>query len=87
MPKARRRGAASLSLQWGMEKADEMRVKSFIEATIEGTQLYEKFGFITKEIMDVKREDMEQDSEWMALAQEYPLRYRWMEREKRSSNA
>lgn len=87
MPEARRRGAASLSLQWGIDKADEMGVRSFIEATIEGAQLYERFGFVTKQIMDVKREGMDQDAEWKILAREYPLRYRWMEREKKSVKA
>lgn len=76
-----------MSLQWGIDKADEMDVDAFIEATIGGAQLYEEFGFKTKEIVDLRREGMEGDAEWTNLAEEYPLKYRWMERKKKSTRA
>ncbi|KAF2796037.1 GNAT acetyltransferase-like protein [Melanomma pulvis-pyrius CBS 109.77] len=83
-PNSRHRGAASLSLQWGIEKADEMNVEAFIEATVDGAQLYERFGFVTKHIMNLRMEEVDADSEWRRLEEEYPLKYRWMERGKRS---
>lgn len=61
-----------------------MNAEAFIEATIEGAHLYEKFGFVTKQIVDLKEERLIGDEEWERLAEEYPLRYRWMEREKKS---
>ena len=81
IPEFRRRGAASLSLQWGIDKADEMKAKAFIEASMEGAQLYEKFGFMTRDIMDLKKGDMSDDVEWQKFATEYPLLCRWMERD------
>ncbi|KAF2011277.1 GNAT acetyltransferase-like protein [Aaosphaeria arxii CBS 175.79] len=84
LPEFRRRGAASQALQWGINKADEMDVEAFIEASIEGAQLYERFGFRTIHIMDLRKEATE-DQEWASLAEEYPLHYRWMEREKKSN--
>ncbi|KAH7113910.1 hypothetical protein B0J11DRAFT_143415 [Dendryphion nanum] len=83
VPEFRRRGAASLSLQWGVDKADEMNVKAFIEASVDGTQLYERFGFATKSIMNPRTGVMQNDAEWVKLADEYPLLCRWMEREKK----
>lgn len=80
-PEFRRRGAASLALQWGIEKADEMNVRAFIEASVNGAQLYEKFGFVTTDVVDLKKEDKNGDTEWEELALEYPLRFRWMERD------
>lgn len=89
LPAARRRGAASMSLQWGVDKADEMDVEAFIEATVEGAQLYERFGFRTVEVVDLKRDgkEVEGDEEWKSLEREYPLKYRWMEREKKSARS
>ena len=40
----RRRGAASLLLQWGIERADERAVGIYLESSVAGRPLYEKFG-------------------------------------------
>ena len=87
IPSERRRGAASLSLQWGVDKADEMDVESFIEATIDGAQLYERFGYKTTQLMSLKKDNMDGDEEWQKLANEYPLECRWMERKRKSAKA
>ena len=58
-----------------------MNAKAFIEASMDGAHLYEKFGFVTKNIMDLHKDDMEDDPEWQKLAGEYPLVCRWMERD------
>lgn len=36
--------------------------------------------------MDLKRDSSGAGREWQKLAKEYPLKYRWMEREKKSKN-
>ena len=69
----RRRGAASLSLQWGIDKADEMNAKAFIEASMDGAHLYEKFGFVTKNIMDLHKDDMEDDPDDGSGARPEPI--------------
>ena len=61
-----------------------MNVETFIEATIDGAHLYEKFGFVTKQIVDLKDGSKMNDAEWGQLAEEYPLLYRWMERGKQN---
>lgn len=43
-PDYRRRGAASLLLRWGIEKADERGVEIYLESSVAGRPLYEKFG-------------------------------------------
>ncbi|KAF2141862.1 uncharacterized protein K452DRAFT_287835 [Aplosporella prunicola CBS 121167] len=40
-----RKGAGSVLLQWGLDKADEMGLEAFVEATPMGQGLYEKMGF------------------------------------------
>ncbi|KAF6818931.1 GNAT family protein [Colletotrichum sojae] len=42
--KHRRRGAASLIMDWGMERADRLGLDVYIEATPLGRILYEKYG-------------------------------------------
>ncbi|KAL8662862.1 MAG: hypothetical protein Q9202_004376 [Teloschistes flavicans] len=39
------RGAASMLINWGMQKADELGMKCFVEATPRGLDLYKKRGF------------------------------------------
>jgi len=74
-------------LQWGINRADEMGVEAFIQATVEGKELYENFGFVTKDIMDLKKPGMQGDAEWVKLERRYPLVYRWMERPKSVKNS
>lgn len=69
-----------MMLQWGVEKADELGLKMMVEATVEGRRLYERFGCEIKEIMEVKREGMEGDVEWVELEKRYPLACCWMVR-------
>ncbi|KAF4992132.1 hypothetical protein FDECE_13803 [Fusarium decemcellulare] len=42
-----RQGAASLLIRWGLEKADAAGLPCFLEATVKGRGLYEKFGYRT----------------------------------------
>jgi hypothetical protein len=44
-PKHQRRGAGSMLVKWGVDKADEMGVETCLEATLFGRRVYEKFGF------------------------------------------
>jgi len=67
-------------LQWGVEKADELELKMVVEATVQGRRLYESFGFVVMEIVDVKKEGMEGDVEWEELEMRYPLSCCWMVR-------
>jgi hypothetical protein len=79
-PRHRRRGAAGMQLQWGVDRADRARAPAFIEASMLGAQLYERFGFHTVSVHDVKSKEMADNAEWARLPEKYPLRYRWMER-------
>ncbi|ROW07983.1 hypothetical protein VMCG_03596 [Cytospora schulzeri] len=51
-PEYRRRGAASLLVQWGIDKADEDGVEIYLEASEAGRPMYEKFGLHTLKVMD-----------------------------------
>lgn len=44
-PKHQRRGFAKLLLQWGINEADRLGLDAYLEATAEGTPVYEKQGF------------------------------------------
>ena len=45
LPQYQRRGAASVLLRWRMEQAAERGVGIFLEATMDGYQLYRKRGW------------------------------------------
>ena len=46
-PRHERRGAASMLVQWGCERADEMRIETFLTSSHTGTPVYERCGFRT----------------------------------------
>ncbi|KAL8788973.1 MAG: hypothetical protein Q9213_001382 [Squamulea squamosa] len=71
-PAHRRRGAGSLLLKWGTQKADELDLDTFIEAARPGIPLYLTHGF--KEVeeywIDPKIEDPSE--EWKQLKEKIP---------------
>jgi len=82
-PDHRRRGAASLMLQWATKLGDELNYEMFVEASIYGSEVYSKFGFIEKDKLDTRREDPEPDEEWKMLEKKYPFNATtWMWRPK-----
>lgn len=44
-PQYRRQGLGTLLLNWGLEKADELGLETFLESTECGKELYAKNGF------------------------------------------
>ncbi|KAF9874036.1 GNAT family [Colletotrichum karsti] len=60
IPEYRRRGAASLVMDWGVERADRRGLDVYIEATEKGKPLYEKYGLETIEEnhLDVDEKDL-----------------------------
>ncbi|CAG8962084.1 hypothetical protein HYFRA_00005127 [Hymenoscyphus fraxineus] len=48
LPEMQGKGAASMLLKWGLEKADEAGLESYLEASPKGKSLYEKMGFEEK---------------------------------------
>lgn len=57
VPKHRRRGAASLIMDWGVERADRRGLDVYIEATRLGRPLYEKYGL---EAVEERRFDVDE---------------------------
>lgn len=45
-PEYRRRGVAKTFMNWGVGKADELGVESWVDATAMGRGLYAQFGFV-----------------------------------------
>jgi GNAT superfamily N-acetyltransferase len=52
-PKHRRRGVGRLLMEWGIKKADELGLPSYIEATDIGLKLYEANGFKVEGELDL----------------------------------
>ncbi|RDW89701.1 hypothetical protein BP6252_01733 [Coleophoma cylindrospora] len=44
-PEFQGQGAAGLLMRWGLERADEAGVETYLEASPEGKAVYERFGF------------------------------------------
>ena len=61
---------------WGVERADEMGVESFLEATDMGKNLYETFGFIVVTTEHANTDREHKSPEWERLEQEF-LPYTW----------
>ncbi|KAE9372024.1 acyl-CoA N-acyltransferase [Stipitochalara longipes BDJ] len=76
------KGAGKLLVQWGVEKADEMGLKSFVEASPSGRPLYEKFGFVVGEHHLLNGESVRE--EWKAYGEP---EYYWMERPEKEVSA
>lgn len=51
-PEYRRRGAAGLLVRWGLDKADEDGVEIYLEASVAGRPMYEKFGLRVLKTID-----------------------------------
>ncbi|KAI1383783.1 uncharacterized protein F4822DRAFT_433723 [Hypoxylon trugodes] len=49
----RGRGAASLMLKWGTDKADELRLEAFVESTDIARKAYERHGFNVIHDLDI----------------------------------
>ncbi|MCJ1454531.1 hypothetical protein MMC28_004884 [Mycoblastus sanguinarius] len=45
-PPARRQGAASLLLKWGIDRADASGIPCYLQGSPEGASLYQKHGFV-----------------------------------------
>jgi len=56
LPEYHRKGAGTMLLRWGLERADELGLEAYLEASMMGRPLYEKFGF---QVVDTMRYDME----------------------------
>ena len=65
-PEYRRKGVGSLVMRWGLDHADKLGSESFVEATVEGKPLYERFGF---EVVDTNELHVEEkpSQEWKEL--------------------
>lgn len=44
-PLHERRGAASLLLQWGLQRCNQDNVPAYLESTVDAAPLYERLGF------------------------------------------
>ncbi|KAF7914237.1 uncharacterized protein EAF01_000643 [Botrytis porri] len=67
IPGFRRKGAMKLVMDWGIERADELGVDTYVEASETGRLLYEKYGFMTyyKVVVNTSIEDP--SSSWKDL--------------------
>ncbi|PSS09158.1 hypothetical protein M430DRAFT_109561 [Amorphotheca resinae ATCC 22711] len=75
-PAHQRRGAGKLLVKWGTQRADELGVKGFVEASFTGRRLYESCGFKVTE--QVCLEGVNEKEEW----KEYDkVEYLFMERD------
>jgi GNAT superfamily N-acetyltransferase len=76
------KGAGKLLVQWGTEKADELGLRTFVEASYSGRPLYEKFGFVVGEHVLLEGGNVKE--EWRGYGQ---IGYYWMERPEREAKA
>ncbi|KAK3374254.1 acyl-CoA N-acyltransferase [Lasiosphaeria ovina] len=51
-PALQRRGAGAALVRWGVDRADADGVEAYLDATPDGKQLYERFGFCAVEVVE-----------------------------------
>lgn len=82
-PKDRYRGTASLMLQWGLDRADELDYDMYVEAADStGGHVYRKFGFVQVDKYWTRKDENETNDEWKKLEETYPFTAAWMWRPK-----
>lgn len=52
-PAARRRGVATMLVNWGLERAKEEGLEVYLSSTREGRLVYEKVGFEVRSTVEV----------------------------------
>lgn len=80
-PEYHRRGAGKMLMRWGTERADELGVRAFVEASPMGKRLYESCGFEVRE--HVVLEGGRERDEWKGYG---VAEYYFMEREIRGKS-
>ena len=69
-PDYRRKGVGRLLLSWGIEKADEMGLESYIDATDQGVPLYEAHGYVKAANVHFHAEQEKPSTRWDELRRE-----------------
>ncbi|ORY18371.1 hypothetical protein BCR34DRAFT_654405 [Clohesyomyces aquaticus] len=72
----RKQGIGRMLVSWGVEKADEMQLESFLEATDMGQHLYRKFGFVVVSTESASADTDALSEEWESLQKKF-LPYTW----------
>lgn len=69
LPELQRRGVGAKLMEWGLERIDHLNTEGFIEATVSGRQLYQRFGFKPVAIVRVSLDqiDTEKKDRWVEL--------------------
>ncbi|KAI9650467.1 hypothetical protein NHQ30_000483 [Ciborinia camelliae] len=69
-PEYRGKGVGAILMKWGTDKADELGLEGFIEASDSGRGLYEKHGFRTLMKLSMSLEKKNASGEWKRLLHE-----------------
>lgn len=70
-PDWRRKGIATMCVQWGLDRCRELGIPAYLEASEEGAPVYERLGFTTVDLVK---------AEWAGEAFDYPVMIWWPER-------
>jgi hypothetical protein len=71
LPSKRRSGVASSMMSWGLQKAEELDLECFLEASLLGKRLYERFDFIALMSMVVNTDKKNPSQTWTRLQSQY----------------
>ena len=72
-PQHRHKGVATLLMEWGMKRMDELHLDSLVEATDMGRRLYENFGYRRVLVLAVDVTKREMSDTWRMLRSQVGL--------------
>lgn len=62
-PDWERRGAGTALTQWGVDKAKEMGLPAYVEASVPGQPVYERVGFKPIDAVVMRAEDIDREKD------------------------
>ncbi|KAK7190129.1 hypothetical protein DPSP01_007967 [Paraphaeosphaeria sporulosa] len=69
LPQHERRGAGSMLVKWGCDRADEAGVEAYLEASLMGVPMYERHGFrpVKRIELDMKKFGAEENAPFVVM--------------------
>ncbi|KAK5988395.1 hypothetical protein PT974_12549 [Cladobotryum mycophilum] len=77
-PDHRRQGVGRLMIEWGIKKADELGIETWVNSTGPGVPLYQEYGFVVVNETTLCPETENPNEEWKEMAERFSPMDQWV---------